>query len=103
MSDKHYNEKDLRDFKLRYGVNYKIELDEKSKHATKWNATTTPEVVLSVGDSIIYRGMIDNWFYAIGRSSNKTTKKYLMDAVESLLNGTPLFIQETKPIGCFIE
>jgi hypothetical protein len=103
VSGIYYTEREIKGYKLRYGVKYEVILDKDYAHQKKWEATTTPEVILSVGDSVLYRGMIDNWFYAIGRSSNKTTSYFLLDAIKALRAGNPIEVKETKPIGCFIE
>ena len=100
---KYYSPKDVDLYKLRYGVDYEVLLDSNYKEQKRWSATTTPEVILSIGDIVFYRGMIDNWFYALGRSSNKTTNYYLLDAIGLLKNNLSIEIKETKPVGCFIE
>ena len=103
VSGKYYSQKDIELYSLKYGVEYDVIHDLEYTEKERWNATTTPEVILSIGDSVYYRGMIDNWFYAIGRSANKTTNYYLLDALNALKHGKPIEIRETKPIGCFIE
>lgn len=103
VSGNYYTQQDVVRYKLRYGVKYDVIIDTSYTTKEKWNASTTPEVILSIGDSIYYRGMIDNWFYAVGRSSNKTTNHFLINAIKSLKNNRPIKIVETKPIGCFIE
>jgi peroxiredoxin len=67
-------------------------------------ATVTPEIVVvnNEGD-MVYRGMIDNWFYALGKYRRVTTEFYLEDAVNSYLQGEAIIIKKTDPIGCFIN
>lgn len=69
-----------------------------------FGAKVTPEIVVvdKTGD-LIYRGMIDNWFYALGKYRRVTTEYYLQDVVASYLNGEAIKIKETDPIGCFIN
>ncbi len=67
-------------------------------------ATVTPEVIMvdNKGD-LIYRGMIDNWFYALGKYRRVTTEFYLRDAIDAHLKHQQVVVQKTDPIGCFIN
>ncbi|MEM8894955.1 MAG: redoxin domain-containing protein [Bacteroidota bacterium] len=67
-------------------------------------ATVTPEIIMvdNKGD-LIYRGMIDNWFYALGKYRRVTTEFYLQDAIEAYLSNQQVAVQKTDPIGCFIN
>ena len=67
-------------------------------------ATVTPEIIMvdNKGD-LIYRGMIDNWFYALGKYRRVTTEFYLQDAIEAHFNNQQVAVQKTDPIGCFIN
>ena len=53
--------------------------------------------------NLIYRGMIDNWFYALGKYRKITTAYYLEDAINAYLKGEDVSIKQTEPIGCFIN
>lgn len=90
-------------FISKFAIEYTILMDSAYVHRNKWKATVTPEAILSVGDSVVYRGLIDNWFYEIGKSSNKTTSHYLIDAIRALVEGRELTEKETKPVGCILE
>jgi hypothetical protein len=90
-------------FISKFAIEYTILMDSAYVHRNKWKATVTPEAILSVDDSVVYRGLIDNWFYEIGKSSNKTTSHYLIDAISALVEGRELTEKETKPIGCILE
>ncbi len=91
-----------------YASLYRFEfpvLSDKQRVLTDvFGATVTPEVVVvdNNGD-LIYRGMIDNWFYALGKYRRVTTEYYLEDALSAYLEGNEIAVKETEPIGCFIN
>ncbi len=91
-----------------YAALYRFEfpvLSDKQRILTDvFGATVTPEVVVvdNNGD-LIYRGMIDNWFYALGKYRRVTTEYYLEDALSAYLEGNEITVKETEPIGCFIN
>jgi hypothetical protein len=103
VSGTFYDQEMVDVFVSKFAIEYTILMDSSYVHRNKWNATVTPEAILSIGDSVVYRGLIDNWFYEIGRSSNKTTYHYLIDAISALVEGRGLIVKETKPVGCILE
>lgn len=70
----------------------------------KYKVTTTPQVVLidSCGKEI-YSGLLDNYYYSLGKHRNLITQKYLEQAIESVLKDTILLFSNTTPIGCRIN
>ncbi|MEQ9300792.1 MAG: redoxin domain-containing protein [Cyclobacteriaceae bacterium] len=102
----------LRDVELptiaEYAALYDFEfpvLSDKQRVLTDvFGATVTPEIVVVDNKGTqIYRGMIDNWFYALGKYRRVTTEYYLQDALHSYLEGSEITVKETDPIGCFIN
>ena len=87
-----------------YNFNFPILSDQKRVLTELFDATVTPEIVVvdSTGD-LIYRGMIDNWFYALGKYRKVTTAYYLEDAIAAYLKGEEIKVRQTDPIGCFIN
>ncbi len=70
----------------------------------KLKATTTPEAFFySKNHRLLYRGAIDNWFYALGRYRPQATEYYLQNAINQYLNNDKITISNTKAVGCFIE
>ena len=70
----------------------------------KLKATTTPEAFFySKNHQLLYRGAIDNWFYALGRYRPQATEHYLQNAINQYLNNDKITISNTKAVGCFIE
>lgn len=103
ISGRYFNQIDVYEFETSFGSKFEIEIDTGYAHAKIWNATVTPEVIFHRGKTVFYRGMIDNWFYKIGRSSNKTTEHYLLSALEEFINKGHVSVESTKPVGCILE
>jgi thiol-disulfide isomerase/thioredoxin len=78
--------------------------DEKNNLVKKIDARITPEVFLFDKNAVlIYRGAIDNWFFAFGQYRPEATEHYLADALQSFLKNEPVKIKQTNAIGCIIE
>ncbi|MFT5286713.1 MAG: hypothetical protein ACI8TQ_002884 [Planctomycetota bacterium] len=118
-----YNEYSARDVKLTLVHVYPhLTPEDEAKHALEYSlapprvidrqhklirlaeATTTPEVVVfdSTG-SVAYRGRIDNQYSDYGDRRQTVSEHYLRDALDSILAGTPVAIEQTAPLGCIIE
>lgn len=95
---------EIAQFKTEYGINFPLLVDKKHKLIKKLGATTTPEVFLMDGQwRVLYRGAINNWFYALGKARPVVTENYLRDALDAFLAGKDIAIKQTKPIGCVVE
>jgi thiol-disulfide isomerase/thioredoxin len=96
--------KDIKKFKKEYNFRLPFVLDSQHQLVEKWDATTTPEVILSnENGDILYRGAIDNQFVGLGKFRPKTTERYLQMAIESILSGKEIDKKTTEPIGCLIN
>ncbi|GGH53345.1 hypothetical protein GCM10007423_58710 [Dyadobacter endophyticus] len=70
----------------------------------RYQATVMPEAVLvNANGEILYRGAIDNWYYALGKNRAKATELYLRNAIEAVLNGEMVLVSRTDAIGCVIN
>jgi hypothetical protein len=58
--------------------------------------------VIDRGGAVRYRGRIDNFYVAFGRSRQVVTVHDLRDALDAVLAGKPVATPVTQPIGCFI-
>ncbi|MCF8278036.1 MAG: redoxin family protein [Flavobacteriales bacterium] len=103
VSGTYYNQDMVDRFVSKFNIEYNILIDSNYVQRDRWNATVTPEAVLSIGDSVYYRGLIDDWFYEIGKSSNKTTSHYLLDAIQSMIGNREIVHKKTNPVGCVLE
>lgn len=78
--------------------------DTENKLIKKLKAMTTPEAFFyAKNHKLLYRGAIDNWFYALGRNRPQATEHYLKNAINQYLNNDTITISNTKAIGCLIE
>jgi hypothetical protein len=96
--------KQINNFKKEYQSSMTFVLDKNLEIVSHLNAKVTPEsFLINKSDEIRYRGAIDNWFYELGKYRLKTTENYLINAIESELNGQSPTISKTEAIGCFIQ
>jgi AhpC/TSA family len=67
-------------------------------------ATINPTAVLIKPDeSIAYRGRIDNFYAAIGKTRRVVTEHDLRDALDAVIAGRPVAIPEAPSVGCYIQ
>jgi len=59
--------------------------------------------VLDRDGQLVYRGAIDNAWEAIGRRRPKAERAFLADAITAAIDGQPVSVAETKPVGCLFE
>lgn len=91
-------------FERAFALRLAHRLDPRHRFVERYNATTTPEVILlSPADRVLYRGSVDNQFYQLGRYRPVPTEFYLKDAIEAVLHGRPVSVAEVKPVGCLIN
>lgn len=92
----------------RHQQEFKIEapvvLDAEQSLARALHATVTPEaIVLDAHGKVVYRGLIDNLYVGFGRKRRAATEHYLQDAMQALVDQSPIKIAQTRPIGCLIQ
>jgi peroxiredoxin len=93
---------EIASFVRRQGLEFPFLIDIGSKLAEQLGATRTPEVVvLDQNRAVRYRGRIDDQFQ-IGVIRDKAERQELRNAVDALLDGKPVPVAETQPIGCLI-
>lgn len=74
--------------------------DESQEVAKAFGATNTPHVYILTKDlKVSYIGAIDD----SPKNAGGVTKRYVEDAIEALLKGTPVPVTKTKAIGCGIK
>lgn len=85
------------------GFTFPYLLDEGQKIYPQYGATKTPHVYVlqktAKGNVVKYIGAIDDNY----EDEAAVTKKYVEDAVNSLLKGKEVIVKETKAIGCSIK
>ncbi len=78
------------------GSNYIYGYDETQKIGHDYNATNTPQFFVLDKDRVIrYTGAMDD-----SQNESHVKKKYLRDAVDALLAGKPVPVDETRAVGC---
>jgi len=89
----------IKDYMKEHGSNYVYGYDETQAIGKAYGATNTPQFVVLDKDRIIrYTGAMDD-----SQNENKVTKTYLRDAVDSLLAGKDIAVDETRAVGCNIS
>lgn len=97
-------QKDIRRFHQKYQLPFPGQKDNGYQLSDRLDATVTPEaVVTDAAGQVVYRGAIDNWYYALGRNRAEPTEHYLKDALDAALQGLPVQRARTQAIGCMIN
>lgn len=103
FSGKDINETSVSNYIERYKIQFPVFIDTNFVVADYLAATVTPEVfLLDKNDTVFYHGMIDNWYYSLGRRRNKPTEHYLEDNIHSLLNKQSAKYPSNEALGCII-
>ena len=96
-------EDQIRVFKETYGLEMDMALDT-ANWAEALGARWTPEVfVLDASDAVVYRGRINDRYFAPGKRRPKTRKRDLDAALRSCLSGDAVKVPVTDAVGCPIE
>lgn len=100
---KFFTHSEINNYLVSNEIKFPIYKDKSKKIVKLLNATITPECFLLFQGKEIYSGAIDNWYYDIGKSSNKITNNYLTDAIKSVLSHSTIKEKKTSAVGCIIE
>jgi len=89
----------IKDYMSEHKSNYVYGYDESQAVGKAYGAVATPQFfVLDKDRKIRYTGAMDD-----NRSEGKVTKTYLRDAVEAVLKGETVPVEETKADGCGVS
>ena len=101
--DKKYREDSFENMKIRArekGFNFPYLRDESQRVAKVYGAERTPEVFVFDEERLLrYHGRIDDNVY----ESDQVRQRYLRDAVDAVLEGGKVSVEETEPVGCTIK
>lgn len=104
VSDPNIDKEKLKKTISDFGVTFEIIEDENLNVAQIHNAIVTPQVFLyDKHSTLIYSGLVDNYYIQIGKHRNRATANYLNDAISSYLNDNEIIKPKTDPIGCAIN
>ena len=96
--------REIKRFHHTYHLPFAGEIDRNYTLASRWNATVTPEVVVTAPNGeVLYRGAIDNWYYALGKNRFEPTEHYLKDALEAIRGRYPILRKQTEAVGCLMN
>jgi glutathione peroxidase-family protein len=89
----------IKDYMKEHKSNYVYAYDETQAVGRAYGATNTPQFfVLDKERKIRYTGTLDD-----NQQEAKVSKNYLRDAVNAVLKGESLAVDETRPQGCGIQ
>jgi hypothetical protein len=98
VADDGYEQMQVRAKEKGYAFPYVV--DETSGVAHAFGASRTPEAFLfDASGKLVYHGSIDD----NAQEPDKAQAHYLRDALESVVEGKPVAVSETKAIGCGIK
>lgn len=90
-------------FGEKYGLEMTLVADT-AGWAERLNARWTPEAfVLDDRDSVVYRGRLNDRYFAPGKRRPRTRNRDLREALKELLEGQPVSNPVTDAVGCPIE
>ena len=101
--------KSLEKFINKYDIPFDVFIDydhinnQNGEWTSCYKPTVTPEVIVEfpIGQ-IVYRGMIDNSYLALGQWS-PPTKNHLFDVLDQIIKGEEVTYYETTAVGCQIN
>jgi Redoxin len=97
--DKSLTLSDIKEYMKENKSNYIYGYDESQAIGKAYGATNTPQFfVLDKERKIRYTGAMDDH----GRE-DRVKKTYLRDAVDALLKGESVAVEETRPVGCGVR
>ena len=101
---KNSNYKTAQLFKEQYGMmSFETLLDKDQAWTRKLGASITPEAVITDNTGeILYRGRINNAYYAPGKMKHSSIRPELEDALEMLTSGKKITQPWPPAIGCYI-
>lgn len=100
----HEESKMAKGFMKKYKIPFQWFIDKENHLANYLSVNVTPEVLFFNADAkIIYRGAIDDWFYALGKTKTVPQHLYLKNALMAHWKNQPVLIFKTEPIGCIFN
>jgi len=97
-------ETDIQSFLKKYKTTLPGNKDLNLQKVKRYKAEVMPEAILvNSAGIVVYKGAIDNWYYALGRSRAVATEHYLRNAIDETLSGNPVIKSRTEAYGCLIN
>lgn len=94
----------IQEYEIPFNVtpDYNYINNEHGSYTQYYNPTVTPEVFIELNGDLLYNGMIDNSYVALGQQVT-ATEHYLFDILTAILNGEIIEPFSTTAIGCVIN
>ena len=92
----------IRAHKEKFGYTLESTADYGQGLVKKAGVTVTPEVAVMNGDTVLYRGRIDDRYVELGRERPKPTTHDLEDALKAAIAGKPIAVKRTQAVGCIL-
>lgn len=93
----------MAEFGETYGLDMELVADT-AGWAGQLGARWTPEaIVLDERDSVVYRGRLNDRYFAPGKRRPRTRNRDLRNALKDVLDGKPVSTPITDAVGCPIE
>ena len=95
---------EIEQFRTAYHIKFPLLMDYNRELLNAFDAHVAPSVyVISETASLIYRGRIDDWMYAVGKKRTVITHHELEDAIIAIVNNKKIRVNKTQPVGCLID
>jgi peroxiredoxin len=85
-----------------YSLNLPALRDPQHDLVALTGVAATPEAAVFIGDRMIYRGRIDDWYVDFGKARSAATETDLRDVLRAAIKGEDLELRTTRAVGCFI-
>lgn len=87
-----------------FEIEVPIVVDQEQSIARGVGARVTPEVHVFVNakENAVYQGRIDDLHAGYGKKRPAATTHELADALQAIVDGKPIAVSKTEPVGCFI-
>ena len=86
-----------------YGYPFPALLDPQHQLVKFSGVHVTPEVAVYAGETLVYRGRIDNRHIDAGKTRPAASIHDLDDVLTRVIAREPVTFRSTKAVGCFIE
>jgi peroxiredoxin len=98
-SNKQESAEEVKNHAKEHGLEFTILKDWNNVIADKLEASVTPEIyVLNSGFEVLYHGRIDD-----SQRENRVSSKDLRAALDRIVSGKPVEVEQTKAFGCSIK
>jgi hypothetical protein len=101
-ADPDRHEPEVRAHAAAFGHTAPLVLDPEQALAAHVGATMTPEACLLVQGELVYRGRIDDRYFALGKQRAAPTTRDLRAALDAVLAGGRPALDWQPAIGCYI-